>query len=284
MIKSRAKPKKAVRTLLGLFSVVFAMIVVAQLSGSGWVQNVAFSFGGLLLMVIVAPYFSIKNTKLNIVSAPLDVLVDEICVIKVTSSNAVIASSSKKLKDYMIFDSVVGDLSDIRIKFLKKGCYDSILITVKSASPFGLIWWEKTLQVPVGHVIYVGPRIGKDFIATEVGANQGDFTVALTASSGLTKGVRDYVKGDSLINVHWRATAHSGKLMVREKEKEVGKAYQIYIAPASPDKSYEDALFSVSKLLAGENVVILTTFEDGGEVSHVIRSLPQAIRQLARAL
>lgn|GEM_PF-5061570 len=281
----RPRPKHVIRGLVVLVGVVFGMVTVAQLSGSGWVQNVAFTFGGLAICVLCAPYFSLQRAKIKIISVPFDTTVGNSVLISLQSNTALVVSCYSKRKDlYSSKEIVVGKAGLLPVTFLKRGVFNEIELSLKTASPFGIFWWEKVVRAPMGHVIYVAPKMGNTVITHEIGLKEGNLDLTIASQSGLTKGIRDYIRGDLPINVHWRATAHSGKLMVREKERELGKAYLIEILPMSPNKVYEDALFSLSKLLSANSHVYLLTYESSGEIFKEIRSISQGARQLAMAL
>jgi uncharacterized protein (DUF58 family) len=93
-------------------------------------------------------------------------------------------------------------------------------------------------------------------------------------NSGAISGVREYVPGDSLSRIHWRSTAHTGKLIVKEfdidrsekfwiildlnKESNYGKGadstgeYGITIA-ASIAKKYSDSGRHIGLIAHGDN-------------------------------
>ncbi len=92
-------------------------------------------------------------------------------------------------------------------------------LDVLAIGPFGLVGTARRVRVPINPPVAAGPPVFAHVYATPpirpvfAGPSPG-------APKGveLTRGVRPYVPGDSRRSVHWRATAHVGELMVRERE------------------------------------------------------------------
>lgn len=100
-----------------------------------------------------------------------------------------------------------------------RGRYTVGPATVRMRDPFGIaqrpIRFGRTDEVvvypPVHLLPSVLPRMGRQGTAAEGVARP-------LAVSGEFANVRDYVRGDDLRKVHWRSTAHRGKLMVKQEE------------------------------------------------------------------
>ena len=96
----------------------------------------------------------------------------------------------------------------------------------------------------------------------------GDVLDRPRSDVGLPRGARPYVPGDSRRLVHWRSTAHAGKVMVRELEQPAARAVTITVdLPAEPDAAErvaEDALGTVVGLLEGGAPVLLEHPRAGG--------------------
>lgn len=102
------------------------------------------------------------------------------------------------------------------------------------------------------------------------------------------RGARPYVSGDSRRLVHWSATAHAGKLMVRELEHPSAGPVTITVdLPGDPDEAErvaEGALGTVVHLLEGGVPVLLGTLEPSGRVLAPVADRRGAGRRLARAV
>ncbi len=92
-------------------------------------------------------------------------------------------------------------------------------VDVRVVGPFGLVSAARRVRVPLAPPVAAGPPVFEHvfssppirpvFAGPAPGAPRG---------TELTRGVRPYRPGDSRRTVHWRATAHVGSLMVRERE------------------------------------------------------------------
>ena len=100
--------------------------------------------------------------------------------------------------------------------------------------PFGLA----RAEVPLvgGGSVLVYPRIVElDRLFTESGLDlHGGRRLLLRRPSGFDlHGVREYQQGESLRHVHWRTTAHRGRLMVKELEDEPRDEVAVLLDPAA---------------------------------------------------
>lgn len=99
--------------------------------------------------------------------------------------------------------------------------------------PLGLARIEKSWTGPLE--VYIQPRtirlnaLLKGFIKDI----EGHITRDLSSSDVSFHAIRDYAVGDDRRNIHWRSTAHSGSLMVRQFE-ETRRASLIVILSSSP--------------------------------------------------
>lgn len=91
--------------------------------------------------------------------------------------------------------------------------------TVRLRDPFGVAQRpvrfghadEVIVYPPVWLLPPTVPRIGRHGAA-------GDRSVRPLSASGEFANVREYIRGDDLRKVHWKSTAHRGKLMVKQDE------------------------------------------------------------------
>jgi uncharacterized protein (DUF58 family) len=92
-------------------------------------------------------------------------------------------------------------------------------LDVMVVGPLGLIRSARRLRVPIAPPLALGPPVFEHLFQTPpirpvfAGPSPGS-----PRGHDLTRGVRPYVPGDNRRSVHWNATAHTGQLMVRERE------------------------------------------------------------------
>ena len=137
------------------------------------------------------------------------------------------------------------------------------------ADPVGLIRRTKVFSEPME--LFVHPRMVPLELAT-VGFLkdvEGITTANLSSSDVSFHALRDYVPGDDRRSVHWRATAHTGRLMVRQFEETMRAHLLLVLSNLRSDYATEDdfeTAVSVAASLAvaalrEERQVTLYTFE-----------------------
>ena len=110
--------------------------------------------------------------------------------------------------------------------------------------------------LPLPSALHVSPRCGRaQPVPLRPDEGTGDMLERPRSDEGLPRGARPYVPGDARRLVHWRSTAHTGRLMVREVEQPAAEPVTITVElPADPDAAErvaEGALGSVVRLLEG---------------------------------
>jgi uncharacterized protein (DUF58 family) len=102
----------------------------------------------------------------------------------------------------------------------RRGVYRWSAIRVSSSDSLGLVWVNRTYRTEEFEAI-VHPALypfSVDLLSLSgFGANQSD--QGRNRGQGMEpRGVREFVHGDALRTVHWRSTARTGKLQVKEFE------------------------------------------------------------------
>jgi uncharacterized protein (DUF58 family) len=170
-----------------------------------------------------------------------------------------------------------------------RGELGTCTLELASAAPFGLLWWTKRVTVPLPRPLCVAPPLGSATRAERhVDDEVGDEGHTIHRRVGEPRGVRDYQPGDLRSWVHWRATAHTGTLMVREMEGPTAQPVTVNgVLPDDPDRADEAAsqvLGEVASQLAAGRAVVLVTVEPEGEQRRPVTGVLDAGRRLGRAL
>ncbi len=183
-----------------------------------------------------------------------------------------------------------GKLDDvITLEPPRRGVHDTVTLDIASAAPFALQWWTKRVRLPLASPLHVAPRLGRPApLHQRPDEGAGESVDRPRSDAGLPRGARPYVAGDSRRLVHWRSTAHAGRLMVRELERPAAEPVTITVdLPADPDAAEriaETALGTVVGLLEGGAPVLLGTREPSGAVLGAVDDRRGAGRRLARAV
>jgi len=106
--------------------------------------------------------------------------------------------------------------ADIPLPVQRRGVVPSGPLLVARDDPFGLA--HRTLEAGLASELYVRPRVIPlpeiaASLARSVDGPQADSTMDGTLAF---HALREYVPGDELRHVHWRASVHAGKLVVKQ--------------------------------------------------------------------
>jgi uncharacterized protein (DUF58 family) len=116
-----------------------------------------------------------------------------------------------------------GEERDLRYGLLASrwGVYDVGAVALRAVDRIGLVVWERRLTEPCLLKAYPRPEpVGQMFSAVELQASSGN-EVARAAGDGIEYAdLRDFVPGDRVRAINWRASARRGQLVVNERHPE----------------------------------------------------------------
>lgn len=169
----------------------------------------------------------------------------------------------------------------------RRGVTRQVILPVRSTGLCGLVSCTRTHRVSLPRPLETGPRPvppGTPF--PELGGGWGEGAVASAADGELVRGLRDYLPGDRLRQVHWRATAHTGALVVKETEEPQAPVLHLVLDMGEGGEPGEAAAgrtawYAGEALRRGYQVTI-TTMEDGHPLTDATPSMLQVNRRLAR--
>jgi uncharacterized protein (DUF58 family) len=285
------RPARPWTPILGAVAVVGIWWLVAHNGGAGWVQFVGDLVFGALLVGVAGPAVAVGRARLEVSGAPADGVRGQPVELHVVASTRLRVRPLGPPGD----ETFVGPAGrDGRADVLtvvpaQRGVYTSVTLDVASASPFALQWWHRRVTLPLPQELLVAPRRGRpDPPRAQRDEQAGAVVVRPRDDAGFPRGARPYVPGDPRHRVHWRATAHTGALMVKELERPTGRPVTVVVdLPADPveaEHAAEHALGTVVGLLGGGATVVLQTLESSGPVTRPVADRRGARRRLARAV
>jgi uncharacterized protein (DUF58 family) len=266
--------------------------LVAHNAGSGWVQVLGDLVFGALLVGIVGPFVAVTRASVAIRSAPSDGMAGSAVPVFVVSRRRVRVRpvSPPGPESFVGPRGRHGPVDEaVMLVPAGRGVHDTVELDVASAAPFALQWWTRRVTLPLPSALHVSPRCGRaQPVPLRPDEGTGDMLERPRSDEGVPRGARPYVPGDSRRLVHWRATAHTGRMMVRELEQPGAEPVTITVElPRDPDAAErvaEGALGSVVALLEGGAPVVLGTTEVSGPVLGAVADRRSAGRRLARAV
>jgi uncharacterized protein (DUF58 family) len=296
--RGRVRPLHPVAPIFGSVFVVLAWAALAHNSGSGWVQALGAVIFAVLLVGLVAPARAVAKASVTIKSSPMDAQADAPVEILITSTTRIrVRPLRPSGNPGFVGPTQVGsknhDVADegheIAIVPRQRGVLVAVTVEIASAAPFGLMWWARTTTLALPVEVSVAPK-PTEAIALPADSDQtpGEASDRRLASVGEPRGVRTYQHGDARRSIHWRSSAHTGHLMVREMEEPTSDPVTLRVVlPSDPEIADEiagRALATVLLLLEQSRPVILATREPNGDRVAVVAGPIDAGRRLARAI
>jgi len=266
--------------------------LVAHNAGAGWVQLLGDLVFGALLIGTVGPWYVVTRARVVVRSAPADARAGLPVDVHVEATTRVRVRAVEPPGPEVFVGPVgrtdaVGDR--ITLLPLRRGVHDAVTVDIASAAPFALQWWSRRVQLPLPSALHVSPRCGEpDRPRTSPREETGEVADRPRTHEGFPRGARPYAAGDNRRLVHWRATAHTGTLMVRELERPSAAAVTVTVElpedPEVAERVAERALGTVVRLLDEGTPVLVGTVEPGGPVVAPVVDRRSAGRRLARAV
>ena len=168
-----------------------------------------------------------------------------------------------------------------------RGVVDTLKLHVRSRGLCGLVTCTRAHNIRLARALEVGPRpVVPAQPFPDLGGGWGDGAAAPAPDGELVRGLRDYLPGDRLRQVHWRATAHTGELVVKETEEPQAPVLHL-VLDLGPGGEAGEAAAGRCAWYAGEALrrgyqVTITTMEDSHPLTDATPSMLQVNRRLAR--
>lgn len=134
-----------------------------------------------------------------------------------------------------------------RVIAVKRGLFKLEHAVLCGGDPAGLFVRRMQIDIPSSVLVY--PRVMKlQNLRTERHSafNDSNVSTNLAGHSQSFYGIREYVSGDALRNIHWRSSAHHGSLMVREFEQNAIESAAILLDGRSRCLAAENANFEAA--------------------------------------
>lgn len=162
-------------------------------------------------------------------------------------------------------------LAPLAVPAPRRGVY-SLPPLVVQAPAFGLGAVHRTIRAQ-GEVL-VRPRVVPlprlRWLQGSLAADLDERPAAPAGGYELIRSIREYRPGDSMKSVHWRSTARTGELRIKETEGDAsagGVAIALDLGPAHTPESYEHAIVVAASLCAYAHAqgIAVTLYAQSGE-------------------
>lgn len=296
------------------------MYFIAASIGSGWVLFLAASVLAYLILSIAIPLFFLSRLSPSLLAPDIALAGESIQI------RPLLTSRSKFVREYCkllilnlvpdqgsLFKALPEDLhfgsESILIesiasepKFtiicppLRRGKHKLPALEVTSSFPFGLVWvtarfhFDEELIVLPRTVAVEGNFIHRLKSSTFVPGDSHSSNSGFGSSA--SRGVRNYVRGDSRRHIHWNLSARHGQLMVKERENEGIPSFDLVFdagADWQDNDQFDLAITAVASILkygntAGihpELIILDKNYQAGQELPEKIVELDQQLQHLA---
>ncbi|WP_424951224.1 DUF58 domain-containing protein [Deinococcus sp.] len=167
----------------------------------------------------------------------------------------------------------------------RRGVYRWEGARLRWADPFGLVWHSLVLDVPTTLEVYPGthglslPKLLRPLLS-EGGLSR---TLGLEDPISL-RGARPYVPGDPPGRVHWRLSARTGELTVRELERTASSSLHLHLDTAGSEVYIESAVRLAASLVQEALELNLPVSVSDAAEATASGSTPGALRLALRKL
>lgn len=173
------------------------------------------------------------------------------------------------------------------VGFGRRGVFEWPPVTLAWADVFGLWWRRTTLTVPTQVEVYPGTHGLQlpDLLRPLLSEGALSRTLGLDDPISL-RGARPYVPGDPPGRVHWRLSARTGGLTVRELERTAASSLAVHLDLSGNEVYLESAVRLAASLihdaLAADLPVSLSTAGGATPPGRTPEALRLALRRLAQ--
>nr|WP_202107292.1 DUF58 domain-containing protein [Agromyces seonyuensis] len=282
-------------TTAGLVLLAVAVVGIAGGISFGWVEAWVFAGIAILLVLVCLPFLAGTHDY----GIDLALGADRVVAGSQVDGRLVLVNRGKRASLPGVVDIPVGEgLVEVHVPLLRAGAHHEEQLAINAArrgvidigpmtigrgDPLGIL--RRELSWPEVRRVYVHP-VTTAIPSTSAGLIrdlEGSATTTLSNSDLNFHAVREYVPGDSRKHVHWKATAKTGRLMVRqyEESRHARIAVLVDLEPVEfgSDDEFELAVSAAASLgvqgvREGRDVLVASS----GELPELARGAVQTIR------
>ena len=273
---------------IALLFLVLGIFGAAQTTGAGWLTVLASLGVGTLATGAIWPIILIRSSSLEI-SAMVDVVVGRPfpLTVRIDRPTAGIQFEIRSIAGEP-FWALPPTTGTINVTATQRGIFKHLDVDVRCSAPFDLFSARRRLTVDLRDPIYVAPQpIPMRLPDRLLGSSTGDGTGGGGTGQGdMVRGLREYLPGDAMRMVHWRASAGRPDLLVKELEPPERPHVALIVDVSGPnaERIAGEAAGLIQSARREGLPVALSTFEATGPVIGDVGSMREAGRRLAGAV
>ena len=273
---------------LALAVIGLGIFGAAQTTGAGWLTVLASLIVGTLMVGIIWPIILIRSISVEL-SGPDDVVVDRPFPLSVRLDRPEVGL---RLEIAELTAASVWvqppSAGTINVTSTKRGVLEYLTVNISCTAPFDIFSARRRIRVALPDSIFVAPQpIPMQLPDRLLGGSGGDGVGAGGVGPGeMVRSLREYVPGDAMRMVHWRASARRDHLLVKELEppERPHLAVIVDVSGADGDHAAGEAAGLIQAARHRGHPVTLLTVERAGRVVGDVGSVREAGRRLAGAM
>lgn len=276
---------------LGAGAIVYATWSVWRSNGSRPCLFICVATIVIALMDVTWAGFATRRTRVTVTANPSDVYVgDDVAVeLDLQGPHRFV---DVRLASFSPIDRRTAVEMPVREPFageaLKREVLTEITVEVIGFGLAGLLSSLRRYTVPLARPLSIGPRpVPAAQPLPELFRAWGDNEPRPAPTGDVVRGVRPYLPGDPMRRIHWRATARTGDLVVKEVDETGAPRLTIALdmggGGAAGERAAARAAWYALEGLRREYTVVLLTSERRKTVSGGVASRSDVIRRLAAA-
>ena len=287
------------RAAVVLLGVSFAIFGIARTTGAGWLVVILSGLAAIALASAIWPAFALRGVRVE-ASGPRDATAGRSLAMRVGvvggRSGLQVRLTAPPSEWFAADPPAEGPVAVVP---RRRGVVERVRVEVRSAAPLGLVWWRRTFDLALPTPVEVGPEpVPVPLPLTTPAGTIGESRTRGRSGSDTVRSLRDYVPGDPIRLVNWKATARHGDLMVKELEGPDSPRLAVvadlrpadstsWDSEAGLDEADEAAARAAglvrAAIQAGIPVLLATLEADGARVG-LVSSPTDLNRRLARAV
>lgn len=260
----RRRPPGSRRKAIGLSVGAVLLFAVASNSQAGWVFVLSAAVFGIVIAGAVLPGIGLRGLEIRR-RVPANCRSGDRVAVALDIRNrsraprALIEGGDTLFagRPFFIEQIAAGDSAELRyeVEAGRRGIYRGGTVDLRTGAPLGIRNARRRVEVESAIVVHPKWVHIPSFPLLESASTPHEVLHERRRGTGMEfYGIREYRSGDSFRHVHWRSSARTGRLYVREFEEQFASRLGVLIDAgerigAEPKTTFEDAVACAASLI-----------------------------------
>jgi uncharacterized protein (DUF58 family) len=202
------------------------------------------AIGTVLVVDAVSARRAMKAVHIDLLANPLLTTADPFaCTVRVTGARRPVVLTPATRPSVQRFLVEGPEAGMVVLAPRRRGVVHTLVVDASAVGPIGLVECARRFRVRLGTSVTIGPVPRPHPVEWPVPRAVGfGLTESAPVGDDLHRTVRPYLRGDSRRRVHWKASAHHGRLMVKESDGTGVALLRVVVQLDTPGVAAEMAL------------------------------------------